>query len=235
MRKALIGLTAAAGLLAPQTAAASVRIPPLPPPSAFASRIDNPWFPLIPGTVFVYRGIKDGRPARDVMTVTRAHASILGIRATVVRDRLFLSGRLAERTTDWYAQDRTGNVWYLGERTATVDRRGQTISTEGSWRAGVHGARAGIYMPADPRPGETGRAEFYPGHAEDQFEVLSLTATVRSPAASSDRALLTRETTPLEPGIVDHKLYVRGVGTVREETVRGAVERLVLVSVRRRS
>jgi hypothetical protein len=232
MRSSLIGLTIAVGLFAPQAAAASLRTPSLPPPGAFAARVDNPWFPLIPGTVFVYRGVKDGRPARDVITVTPAHATVLGVRVTVVRDRLYLSGRLAERTTDWYAQDRSGNVWYLGERTATVDRRGATISTDGSWRAGVRGASAGIFMPAHPRPGETGRQEFYPGHAEDQFEVLSLRATVRSSAVSSDRALLTQETTPLEPGTVDHKLYVRGVGTVREETVRGPVERLVLVSVR---
>jgi hypothetical protein len=233
MRKALIGLTAAVGLLAPQTAGASLQIPPLPPPSAFASRIDNTWFPLIPGTVFVYHGVKDGKPAIDVMTVTHARTSILGISATVVRDRLFLSGRLAERTTDWYAQDRSGNVWYLGELTATLDARGRPISTDGTWQAGVHGAMAGIYMPARPQPGETGRAEFYPGHAEDQFKVLSLHASVRSPAASSDRALLTQETTPLEPGTVDHKLYVRGIGTVREETIKGGVERLVLVSVHR--
>jgi hypothetical protein len=198
------------------------------------ARVDNPWFPLIPGTRFEYRGVKDGKHARDVLTVTDAHANILGIGATVVHDRLYLDGRLEERTTDWYAQDRAGNVWYLGERTATLGAHGQTVSTEGSWLAGVHGARAGIYMPAHPTPGETGRQEFYRGHAEDQFEVLSLNAAVHSPAVSSDHALLTQETTPLEPGTVDHKLYVRGVGTVREQTIKGGNERLVLAAVRHR-
>jgi hypothetical protein len=209
----------------------ALAIPALPSAPSFARRIDNPWFPLLPGTVFVYRGEKDGRPARDVLTVTRRHREILGIDATVIDDRLYLSSHLAERTTDWYAQDRRGNVWYLGEATATLDAHGRTLSNEGSWRAGLNGARAGIYMPAHPEPGDAGRQEYYRGHAEDQFRVLSLTAHVSAPAVSSDRALLTQETSRLEPGTVDHKLYVRGCGTVVEQSVKGGNERLTLDSV----
>jgi hypothetical protein len=234
MRKLLLGLTVIAAGLTSQAAAASLRLPRLPRPADFARRIDNPWFPLRPGTVFEYHGVKDGKRARDVLTVTHRHRSILGVRATAIRDRLYLNRRLAERTTDWYAQDKAGNVWYLGESTATLDRRGRVLSTEGSWRAGVHGARAGIYMPAHPTPGQAGRQEYYPGHAEDQFKVLSVTASVDSPAVSSHHALLTQETTRLEPGTLDHKLYVRGIGDVREEAVKGAQERLVLFSVHRR-
>jgi hypothetical protein len=207
-------------------------IPQLPPPQDFANRIDNQWFPLTPGKVFEYRGAKDGKQARDVLEVTHRHRTILGIRATVIDDRLFLNGHLAERTTDWYAQDKGGNVWYLGESTATLDTQGRTISTDGSWRAGVAGARAGIYMPAHPAPGVTGRQEYFKGHAEDQFKVLSLHAHVQTPAVSSSQALLTQETTRLEPGTVDHKLYVRGVGTALEQAVKGGSERLALVSVR---
>jgi hypothetical protein len=161
--------------------------------------------------------------------------TVLGIRATVIDDRLFLNGRLGERTTDWYAQDKSGNVWYLGENTATLDARGKVVSTDGTWRAGVHGAQAGIFMPAHPRVGFAARQEFYRGHAEDQFKVLSLKARVDAPGARSSRALLTQETTHLEPGVVDHKVYARGIGTVREQTVRGGRESLELVSVRRRA
>jgi hypothetical protein len=207
-------------------------IPQLPPPQDFANRINNPWFPLTPGKVYEYRGEKDGKPAVDVLRVTRRHRTILGIRATVIADRMDLSGRLAERTSDWYAQDKRGNVWYLGESTATLDAHGKTISREGSWQAGVAGARAGVYMPAHPAVGVTGRQEYYKGHAEDQFKVLSLRARVHTPAVSSTRALLTQETTRLEPGAVDHKLYVRGIGTAIEQAVKGGSERLVLVSVR---
>jgi hypothetical protein len=232
-KRMLVTAVLTGGLVA-TPAVGSLSIPRLPGPGQFASRVDNPWFPLRTGTVFVYRGVKDGKAARDVLTVTDQHRTVLGIGATVIDDRLYLNGRLEERTTDWYAQDRRGNVWYLGERTATLDRHGRTRSIEGSWLAGVNGARAGIYMPDHPNPGETGRQEYYRGHAEDQFKVLSRHATVTSPATSSHHALLTQETTRLEPGTLDHKLYVRGIGTVREETVTGATERLVLLSVTHR-
>jgi len=181
--------------------------------------------------VYRYRGIKDRKPAVDVMTVTHSTKTIAGIKATVVRDRLYLSGRLEERTTDWYAQDRAGNVWYLGEATATLDARGHVTGTSGSWQTGVGGARAGVFMPGHPSVGETGRQEYLKGQAEDQFKVLSLKAPVHTPGASSGAGLLTQETTALEPGVVDHKLYVRGVGTAIENTVKGPTERLVLESV----
>ena len=204
-----------------------------PAPSRFVAHVTNPWFPLRPGTTWVYRGEKDGKPARDVVTVPGRTKLIAGVRCTVVWDRLYLPGKLEERTTDWYAQDKAGNVWYFGEDTAELDAQGRITSREGTWRTGVHGARAGIYMPAHPRVGQRGRQEYYAGHADDHFQVLSLSAHVRTPAASSGRALLTKEWTPLEPGTIDHKYYVRGIGTVLEQTVKGGSERAVLVSVRR--
>jgi hypothetical protein len=230
---ALLAVSIAWLLLA---APASPEAPPaLPPPSEFSPRVDNPWFPLRPGTVYVYRGRKDGRPSRDVFSVLTRAKTILGVRCTVVGDRLYLRGRLEERTHDWYAQDRAGNVWYLGEATAELRPDGSVRTREGSWRAGVGGARAGIFMPAHPRPGDAGVQEIYRGHAEDHFRVLSLSAQVSTPRVSSQQALLTREWTPLEPGVVDHKLYVRGVGTVLEQTVRGGDERNELVAIRRGS
>jgi hypothetical protein len=203
------------------------------PGPGLSARVDNPWFPLRPGTTYVYRGVKDGVPARDVVTVTHGVRKIQGAPCVVVSDRLYLHGRLAERTTDWYSQDARGNVWYFGESTAEFDARGRVTTTEGTWRAGRDGARPGIYMPAHPTPGRSGRQEHYAGHAEDHFEVVRLNASVHVPYASSTNALLTKEWTPLEPGVVDHKLYVHGIGTVLEETVKGGDERLELVSVRR--
>jgi hypothetical protein len=197
-------------------------------------RIDNAWLPLVPGTTFVYRGVKDSQPSRDVVRVTAVTTVIAGVRCRAVDDRLYLRGRLGERTTDWYAQDAQGNVWYFGEATAELDRSGRVTSTEGSWRAGRDGARAGIVMPARPRVGQSFRQELYEGHAEDHFRIVSLSAPVRVPYVGSRRGLLTKEWTPLEPGVIDHKLYVRGVGMVKEETVQGGDERAVLVAVRRR-
>ena len=121
-------------------------------PAGFSARVDNPWYPLKPGSVYVYRGVKDGEPAREVMTVTHRTKVIDGAPCVVVSDLLYLSGRLEERTIDWYTQDAKGNVWYFGEKTAELDKNGKVKSTAGSWTAGVDGARPGIFMFARPNP-----------------------------------------------------------------------------------
>jgi hypothetical protein len=190
----------------------------------FTTHITNPWFPLVPGTVYAYEGVKDGKPSRELLRVTHRTKTIGGVECVVVDDRLWVDGQLAERTNDWYAQDRKGNVWYFGEDTAELDPSGKVTTTEGSWRAGVKGARAGILMPATPRAGQTGLEEYRKGHAEDHFRVIGYLG---------ENALLTEERTPLEAGVVDHKLYVRGTGTVLEHTVKGGDEINELVSVRR--
>src|SRR4051794_8295169 len=137
------------------------------PKMRFTSAVDNPWFPLKPGTTFVYRGVKDGKPSRDVVTVEHATKTIDGVPCTVVTDLLYLSGKLEERTTDWYVQDGSGNVWYFGEETAELYPSGRVKNTSGTWQSGMKGAQAGIYMPANPHVGEIGRQEYYKGEAED--------------------------------------------------------------------
>jgi hypothetical protein len=198
---------------------------------SFDAHVDNPWFPLKPGTTFVYRGAKDGKPERDAFTVTHRTKVIDGARCVVIHDRVYLSGRLAERTTDFYTQDRHGTVWYFGERTVELDVHGHVTTREGSWLAGVNGARAGIYMPAKPRVGERHRQELYRGHAEDHFQIVSRDAPIAVPYGTFAHALRTKEWTPLEPGVLDAKWYVRGIGQVAERTVRGGSERAVLVGV----
>lgn len=222
-------LAAFLSLVAP--AAAAPDAISIPPPSSFSARVDNPWFPLLPGTRWVYSGAKDGKRARDVVVVTHTTRKIDGVPVVAVDDRLTLAGHLEERTTDWYSQDARGNVWYFGERTAELDANGKVTSTEGSWTAGVRGAQPGLFMPARPRLGQSGRQEYYKGHAEDRFKVIGLFGTV-SPRGAPN-TLLTEETTPLEPGTVDHKMYVRGIGTVLEQTEHGGNERNELVSVTR--
>lgn len=200
----------------------------------FGTPVDNPWFPLAPGTTFVSTGVKDGQPARDVVTVTDRTATIDGARCAVVHDRLSRRGRLAERTTDYYTQDERGNVWYFGEATAELDAHGRVTSREGSWRAGRDGARPGLFMPAHPRVGERHRQELYRGHAEDHFQVVSLDATVTVPYGTFAHVLRTREWTPLEPGVRDAKHYARGIGLISERTLRGGDERFELVAVHHR-
>jgi hypothetical protein len=220
---AAVTVAVAAGAWAPEMSAAKKL--PTPKASHFGHKsnlVTNSWFPLARGSVYVYDGQKDGKAARDVMTVTRKVKRITGIRAAVVSDRLFLNGRLAERTTDWYAQDRRGTVWYLGEKTAELNAKGKVTSTEGSFLNGRDGARGGIFMPLHPAVGQSFQQESFKGEAEDRFRILDLAATVTTPAVSSQNAMLTEETTPLEPGVVDHKYYVQGIGTVKEQQVAGA-------------
>jgi hypothetical protein len=235
---AVVGLLAMAGAgpAAPSQAATSARSASHhhhPAPSRFThGRVDNPWFPLKPGTRWSYRGSEDGDRTRDVMIATYRTRVIDGVVCRVVFDRVWTNGRLSERTRDFYAQTRHGTVWYFGERTATLDRHGHVTSREGSFMSGVDGAEAGVFMTRNPQPGPSYFQEYYPGHAMDVFTVLRRDAHVSVPLLWSDHALLTKETSPLEPGVVDHKYYVRDIGDVRELTVKGGNERLRLVAMR---
>jgi hypothetical protein len=201
-------------------------------PANFSGRaIDNRYFPLKPGTVYVYRGIEEGKRSRDVVTVTHRTKTILGVKARVVRDRLFLNGKLAEDTADWYAQDKHGNVWYLGENTAEL-KAGKVVSTEGSWQTGVKGAKPGIIMQAHPHVGDTYRQEFLKGHAEDRARVLSRSARVSVPYGSFTKVQVVKEWSPLEPKVIDRKYYAPGIGLVKEATAKGPVETGKLVKIR---
>jgi hypothetical protein len=216
---------AGAALTGVASSAAAAKGLPAPKASHFGHKsnlVTNPWFPLARGSVYLYDGQKDGKQARDVMTVTHKTKSIAGIRAAVVNDRLFLNGQLAERTTDWYAQDKRGTVWYLGEKTAELNARGKVTSTEGSFLNGRDGAKGGIFMPARPAVGQSFQQEAFRGQAEDRFRILDMATSINTPAVSSQNAMLTEETTALEPGVVDHKYYIQGIGTVKEQQVAGA-------------
>lgn len=201
--------------------------------AGFTARVSNPWFPLPPGATYVYQGVDSGRPAVDVLQPSHRTRVVDGVRTREVNDRVLIDGRLQERTTDYYAQDGCGNVWYFGEDTALIDRRGQVITREGSWHAGVHGAQPGVFMQAHPVLRRLFRQEWARQAAEDQYSVISRGAPVTVPFRSATHALRTRETTALEPGVVDRKVYVRGVGEVVECSVHGGHDRLVLVDVLR--
>src|SRR5215471_14540066 len=123
-------------------------------PANFATEIDNPFFPLQPGTTFIYKGLKEGSKLRDRFAVTDRTIVIDGVTCRVVHDKVFVQGVLQEDTFDYFAQDREGNVWYFGEDTKELDKKGRVVSTEGSWRAGVNGAEPGVIMEAHPRVGD---------------------------------------------------------------------------------
>lgn len=198
----------------------------------FHNPTPNPYFPMRPGTVWRYRGTDEGEHFREVVRVTHTKKSILGIRATVVRDVLRrVDGSLAEKTHDWYAADHDGNVWYLGENTATYDESGHLESREGSWRAGVDGAVAGIVMPADPRPTDAYRQEFYRGQAEDQAWLVQRGFATKVPYGTVKRSLRSFEWSRLEQRVISMKVYGPRLGIVIERDVSGGSEVFRLVSV----
>jgi hypothetical protein len=200
-------------------------------PSRFVHRITNPYLPWVPGSVWVYRGVKDGEAQRDVVRVTHRTKTILGVRCTVVTDIARHGRSVLERTQDWYAQDRAGNVWYFGEQTADLSEG--TVDTSGSWQAGRHGAQAGIVMTAHPRVGDAHRQEYWRGHAEDQYWLVDLHSRVSVPFGTFRNAALTLEWSRLEPFVIDRKSYVKGIGVVKELAAEGPPEVARLVRFHR--
>jgi hypothetical protein len=205
---------------------------PKPPalPSQWVAQIDNPYVPLSPGTTLTYRGKVDGKNVIDVFAITDQTTLIEGVNARVIHDQVFRGGNLVEDTFDWFAQDAAGNVWYFGEDTKELDH-GTVVSTEGSWQAGVNKANAGIFMPAHPQVGDFFKQEDAKNVAEDCTRIVDLNAFVSTPYVTSNDALKTEEFSLLEPGVLDNKYYVKGIGNVAERTVQGGSDTLDLVSV----
>jgi hypothetical protein len=198
-------------------------------PDNFTTTIDNPYWPMRPGSKWVYRETDgQGGEQRVEVTVTNETKMIAGIEARVVHDIVTEDGETVEDTLDWYAQDSDGNIWYLGEDTKEYEN-GKVKSTAGSWEAGVDGAQGGIIVPADPKPGLTYREEYYAGEAEDAATVLSIDERAEVPFGRFDQVLMTKNYTPLDPNLVEHKFYAKGVGPVLALTISGGKDREELV------
>jgi hypothetical protein len=198
----------------------------------FVSKVDNRYFPLKAGTSFHYRGVKDRTAQTDDMVVTRRVKYVLGVRCTVVRDTVSEHGKPLERTFDWYAQDRQGNVWYMGEDSLEL-KNGRFVRASDSWEAGVNHAKPGIIMRGNPRPGDVYRQEYYPsGGALDQARVVGAFPTVRVPGGLFKRVLVTDEWSPVEPQI-ERKYYATGIGEIKEQVTAGGHEQFQLIRVTR--
>jgi len=198
-------------------------------PADFTADIDHSYWPMKPGTRWAYREDEGGEAKEVVVVVTQQTKKIAnGVIARVVRDTVRVDGEMIEDTFDWYAQDRAGNLWYLGEETAEFEG-GKVSSRSGSFEAGRDGALPGIMLPADPAPGMRYRQEYFAGEAEDNGEVLSTGELVQVPAGRYRGALLTKDTTALEPDVQEYKLYAKGVGPVLIVGVSGGSGREELV------
>lgn len=200
-------------------------------PADFTLEIDNPYFPVEPGTRWTHRESGPEGEMEVVVIVTDTTKEIAnGVIARVVRDTVTLDGEIIEDTFDWYAQDKDGNVWYLGEDTAEFED-GEIASTEGSWEAGVDGALPGIVMPANPTPGMKYRQEYYEGEAEDNGEILSVHEMADVPFGHFDELVLTKDTITIDPNVLAYKLYASGIGVILVLDVSGGSGREELVNI----
>lgn len=237
----LAGLLAACGEPAGTSVASSVAAVPrtISPtyapavrPADFSTVIDNPYFPLIPGTRTIFEGPTPDGKEHDVVEVTRDTKIVMGVTTRVVHDVVSVDGKPEEETWDWYAQDRAGNVWYFGEDTRKLG--GPAVDTSGSFQAGVDGALPGIVMEARPVVGDRYRQEFAKGEAEDTGEVVDLDGSATFGGGTHRGLLVTEDVNPLDPAAaVEHKYFVRGVGFVLVEHVTGPPERVELIATQR--
>jgi len=200
-------------------------------PADFTTEIDNPYWPMAVGSRWVYRETDtEGTEQRVVVTVTDRTKQIAnGIEARVVHDVVTEGGQPTEVTDDWYAQDSDGNIWYMGEETAEYEN-GKVTTRAGSFEAGVDGAQPGIIIPAEPTPGLAYRQEYYEGEAEDEGAVVALDTQAQIPFGHFEPTLMTQDTNPLEPKVLEFKFYAKDVGPVLAVSVSGGSDREELLS-----
>jgi hypothetical protein len=212
------------------TASSPVAAAPIDP-SNFVTAVTNPYYPLPVGRTMVYQGTREGVAQTDTVTVTNAHKTIAGVPMVVVSDVATDSHRhTLEATTDWFAQDTKGNVWYFGEDTKSYDPDG-TVDTSGSWTTGVAGATPGIIMEAHPQVPDAYRQEYLKGEAEDTAWIVATGGSTTVPYGTVHNTIRSLEISVLEPNVVDEKIYGPGLGIVAEKALTGPTETSKLVSV----
>jgi len=215
--------------------------PPAPPteetydptidPANFVGVVDNPYYTLKPGTIYTYASETEEGMERNEVVVTDQTKEVLGVTTIVVWDRVWIDHELIEETYDWYAQDKEGNVWYFGEDSREYED-GEVVSTQGSWEAGVGGAKPGIIMEGQPEVGDSYRQEYYEGQAEDMADVVALGETVTVPYGTFKNCLETRDWSKIDPSLNEYKYYSSEVGGIILEVVVDSGERVELLDVK---
>lgn len=198
-------------------------------PANFVNGVDNPYFPLTVGATYIYEADTEDGKEVIVVTVTNDTKVIMGITCVIVRDTVTIGGELFEDTYDWYAQDKDGNVWYMGEDSTEYEDGEEDKA--GSWEAGKDGAKPGIIMMAKPLAGFRYRQEYYKGEAEDMGEVLSQNETITVALGTYKNCIMIKDINPFEPEVEEHKYYAEGIGVVAELTVKGGDERVELIEI----
>jgi hypothetical protein len=231
-RLALLGVLGALGLLTPAVSSCgddddeeterSAAAAPALDPARFSAEVDNPLVPLSSVTTTVFEGTEEGAELRSVSRVLDKRGRVSGVPVTVVDVREFEDGELVEHTRDYYALGDDGGVRYMGEAVDDIED-GKVVGHEGQWLAGKGNAKPGIFMPADPKVGDTFEQERAPGVAEDRSEVVATGLNVTTPAGRFDDCIKTKDFAPLDKN-TEFKYYCAGVGLVREQFQQGSID-----------
>jgi hypothetical protein len=200
-------------------------------PDEFTTNITNEYMPLVPGFQRVYKAVDGDEKSTVIVTVTNRKKQVAGVGVVVVRDTVYENGELHEDTFDYFAQDKKGNVWYFGEDTGVYED-GKLVDTEGSFEAGKNGAEAGIAMPANPTDGDKFRLEYYK-EAQDTIEVIDTNDFVEVEAGKYKNVVVTRDTSPLEPNVNEHKFYAKNIGVILSLDISDGAGREELVELRK--
>ncbi len=200
-------------------------------PSNFSPNITNQYFPLTPGTTYIYHGIdEDGNSFEDKVEVLNETTTINGVECRVVRDTVSQDGVILELTYDFYAQDSEGNVWYFGEDSRELNENGWITSIEGAWYTGFKYAQPGIIMKANPTPGTAYRQEYDPGNAEDMGYIISTNNRISVQYGDYNNCLKTLDWSPMEPDVIEYKYYAPGIGFIKSVANTGETVELVSIT-----
>lgn len=203
---------------------------PVLEPAQFSEQVTAPWLALRPGRVWVYESATALGLERIETTVLAEPRLIGGVPCRATDTQEWLDGELKERAVEWYSQDAQGAVWYLGEITQEF-ADGLPVAMDGSWRAGVDGAMAGMILPHAPRVGDAYRMEFLLGEAEDVARVVAVEQTVTVPAGTFEHCVAVEEWSPIDLRELVLKYYAPSAGMVLEVNQRTG-ERLELLELR---
>src|SRR5882672_2391828 len=184
--------------------------------SEWATTGKNPFFILEPGYFTILEGKEDGKDVRLESNVQNETKKIAGVECRVVVEKAFENGQLKEVARDYYAfSTKTASVYYFGEDVDNY-KDGKIDNHNGSWLAGEKNARYGLLMPGIALLGSRFHQEIAPGHGMDRLEIVGQREPTDAPAGRFEHCVKVEETSPLQPGLKDYKLFAPGIGVVEE-------------------
>jgi hypothetical protein len=180
----------------------------------------NPYFILEPGYQMTLKGLDEGKSAQLIITVLDETRMIDGVETRVVEERESAGDALVEVSRNFFAIDpKSQDVYYFGEDVDMYEH-GKVAGHGGSWQSGKDGAKFGLFIPGHPKVGQKFYQELAPKIAMDRVEIVSMDEVVATPEGEFKHCLKSEETTPLEPGVKEYKLYAPGVGLLRDGNLK---------------